>query len=169
MYQPKPPIIAEHRRKRLTLWALAVLGWLHGILFGDRAISVRQLNQRFHHILFEDLTRTAIAVLIARTLQVLPPARHRVQAWKYGRSLRRAHFMRSVLGARLRRHFNHKDIATRIARLTDMLRNLDKHAAHLARRIRGGLRRLWRKLPPIAPATLILGAPASSPAFANSS
>lgn len=169
MDKPQPPIITEHRRKRLTLWALTVLGWLHGLLFGTRDVSARQFNQRFHHILFEDLTRTAIAILIARTLQLLPRIRHRVHPWKHGRSLRRSHFLRSMLGARLRSQLKHKDLATRIARLTAMLRDLDKHAGQLARRIRGRLRRLWRELPPIAPAALILGPPASPPAFANSS
>lgn len=169
MEKPPPPIITEHRRKRLTLWALTVLAWLTAVLFGERDVSVRHLNQRFHHLWLEDLTRTAIAVLLARTLQLLPRPRHRVNYWKHGRSLRRTHFLRSLLGARLRRYFKHKDLGTRIVRLTDMLRNLDKHAAHLAARVRGGLRRLWRELPPLAPATLILGPPASPPAVSDSS
>lgn len=169
MHQPRPPLISNHRRKRLTLWALAVLGWLHGVLFGARDLNVRQFNQRFHHILFEELTRTAIAILLARTLQLIPRARHRVHFWKHGRSMRRPHFMRSLLGARLRRYFKHKDLVTRIARLTEMLRDLDKHARRLAHRIRKRLRRLWRERPPIAPAVLILGAPARLPALSDSS
>jgi hypothetical protein len=40
MNKPKPPIFTEHRRKRLTLWALTVLGWLMSVLFGDRDVSL---------------------------------------------------------------------------------------------------------------------------------
>jgi hypothetical protein len=82
--------------------------------------------------------------------------------------LRRAHFIRSLLGARLRRQLRHKDFATRIAQLTQLLRNLDQHARRLAQRLRR-LRRLWREVPAIAPAALMLGPPAPSPALADSS
>jgi hypothetical protein len=49
-----------------------------------------------------------------------------------------------------------------------VLRNLDVYARRLMQRMRN-LRRLWRLIPQIAPAALILGAPAPMPAFADSS
>lgn len=168
MNQPRP-LLSNHQRKRLTLWALAVLGWLMDVLTGAREISVRQLNQRFHHLWLEDLKRVAITVLVVRALQFSKlRVRRGVQHWKHGRSLRRAHFIRSVLGARLRRQLKHKDLKTRVAQLIALLRNLDTHARHLAKRLRS-MTRLWRKLPPIAAPTLILGPPAPSPAAVNSS
>lgn len=169
MYKPSQPIFTEHRRQRLALWALTVLGWLMGVLLGQRELSVRQLNQRFHHILLDDLTRVTIALVAGRALQfakvrIRPGLSH----WKHGRHLRPAGFMRSFLGARFRRQLKHRDLKTRIAQLIDVLRDLDAHARRLAARLRK-MRRIWRIARPIAPATFLLGAPAPLPALADSS
>jgi hypothetical protein len=169
MNKPKPPIFTEHRRKRLTLWALTVLGWLMSVLFGERDVSVRHLNQRLHHVFLDQLTGVTIALLVSRALQfakVRMP--RRLHYWRHGRSLRRAHFMRSFLGAGFRRVLKHRDLKTRIAQLIAVLRDLDAHARRLARRLKQ-LRRLWRLVPQIAPVALILGPPACSPAFSDSS
>jgi hypothetical protein len=169
MDKPKPPIFTNHQRKRLTLWALTVLGWLASVLFGDRDAHHRHFAQRLHHIGLDHLTRVVITLVIARALQFAKVrTRRRLHYSRHGRSLRRAHFIRSLLGARLRRQLRHKDFATRIAQLTQLLRNLDQHARHLAQRLRR-LRRLWREVPAIAPAALMLGPPAPSPALADSS
>ena len=71
-------------------------------------------------------------------------------------------------GAKLRRALNHKHAATHVAQLITVLSNLDVYAARLAYRLRH-LRRVWRIMPPIAPGGTIYGAPASSPAFSDSS
>jgi len=169
MDKPKPPIITDLRRKRLTLWALTVLGWLAAVLFGDRDASHRHLAQRLHHICLDQLTRIVFAILVTRALQLVKiHVPHRVQYWKHGRSLLRPHWRRSLLGARLRRALKHKDLREHIARLTAFLRDLDTHARHLAQRFRK-LRRLWRTVPQIAAAALLLGPPAPSPALADSS
>ena len=169
MDKPKPPIFTEHRRKRLTLWALTVLGWLMSVLFGARDVSVRHLNQRLHHVFLDQLTGVTTALLVSRALQFAKVRlRARLHYWKHGRSLRRAHFMRSFLGARFRRLLNHQDLKTRIAQLIAVLRNLDTHARRLMQRVRK-LHRLWRIVPHIALAALILGSPASPPAFSDSS
>ena len=169
MDRPQPPIFTEHRRKRLTLWALTVLGWLMSVLFGDADAHGRRLKQRLHHVCLEHLTRTTITLLVARALHFAKVRRRgRLHYWRHGRSLRRAHFMRSFIGARFRRLLTHKDLETRIAQLIAVLRDLDTHARRLMRRLRR-LRRLWRDLPKIAPAALILGPPASSPAAVDSS
>ena len=169
MNKPKPPIFTEHRRKRLTLWALTVLGWLMSVLFGDRDVSVRHLNQRLDFVFLDELTDVTRALLVSRALQFAKaPNRGRLHYWKFGRSLRRAHFMRSFLGAHFRRLLTHRDLKTRIAQLIDVLRDLDAHARRLAQRMRT-LHRLWRIVPQIAPAALMLGSPASRPALSDSS
>ena len=170
MNKPRKPYFTEHRRKRLTLWALTVLGWLAAVLFGDRDASHRHLAQRLHHICLDQLSRVVYALLVTRAIQLMKVRiPHRVQYWKHGRSLLRPHFRRSLLGARLRRALKHKDLPERIARLTEFLRDLDTHARHLAQRLRGKLRRLWRLVPKIAAAAVILGSPAHAPALADTS
>ena len=169
MNKPKPPIFTEHRRKRLTLWALTVLGWLMSVLFGNRDVSVRHLNQRLDFVFLDELTDVTRALLVSRALQFAKaPNRGRLHYWKHGRPLRRAHFMRSFLGAHFRRLLTHGDLKTRIAQLIRVLRNLDTHARRLAQRMRK-LHRLWRIAPRIAAAAFILGPPARPPAFSDSS
>jgi len=170
MEKPQPPIFTDHRRKRLILWALTVLGWLAAVVFGERAPQPRQMAQRFHHLWLDQLTRTIITLLLSRALQLakvrLP---RRIMVFKRGRDLRRGHFIRSYLGFRLRRLLTQKDFATRIAQLAALLRDLDTHARYLARRLCGGLRRLWRITPPMAAAVALRGARAPLPALADSS
>ena len=169
MDKPRPPLFTDHRRKRLTLWALTVLGWLMSVLFGDRDVSVRHLKQRLDYVFLDELTDITRALLVSRALQfakVRMP--RRLHYSKHGRSLRRTHFMRSFLGAHFRRLLAHKDLKTRIAHLIAVLRDLDSHARRLMQRMRR-LHSLWRIVPHIAPAALILGPPAPSPAFSDSS
>jgi hypothetical protein len=169
MDKPKPPIFTEHRRKRLTLWALTVLGWLMSVLFGDRDVSVRHLQQRLEHLFLVELTDVTRALLVSRALQFAKVRiRGRLHYCKHGRSVRRAHFMRSFLGARFRRLLAHRDLKTRIAQLIAVLRDLDTHARRLMQRMRK-LHGLWRVVPEIGPAVLILGPLASTPAFSDSS
>jgi hypothetical protein len=169
MDKPKPPFFTEHRRKRLTLWALTVLGWLMSVLFGERDVSVRHLQQRLDHVFLDKLTDVTRALLVSRALNFAKVRiRGRLQYWKHGRSLRRAHFMRSFLGSRFRRLLAHRDLKTRIAQLIAVLRNLDSYARGLMKRMRK-LYRLWRIVPRIAPATTLRGAFAPMPALADSS
>ena len=169
MNKPRKPFFTEHRRKRLTLWALTVLRWLTSVLFGNRDVSVRHLKQRLDFVFLDDLTEVTRALLVSRALQFArAPNRGRLHYWKHGRSLRRAHFMRSFLGAHFRRLLTHRDLKTRIAQLAELLRNLDTHSRRLAQRLRT-LHRLWRIVPRVAAMALILGPPASPPALADSS
>jgi hypothetical protein len=169
MNKPKPPVFTEHRRKRLTLWALTVLGWLMSVLFGERDVSVRHLQQRLDYVFLDELTDMTRALLVGRALQLAKVRMpRRLQYWRHGRSLRRAHFMRSFLGAHFRRLLNHKDLKTRIAQLIAVLRDLDSHARRLMQRMRK-LYRLWRIAPRIAPATTVRGGFAPMPALADSS
>jgi hypothetical protein len=164
------PFLNQHRLRRLALWTLAVLSWIAAMLFHDRALTFRHVVQRMDLISLPWLTHLVSKLLINRAAQLarLRPPKH-IRYWRHGRDLHRPHILRSALGARLRRALRHKDIRTWIANLIAVLRNLDAHAAPLAKRLRRGLTRLWRIMPPIAPAAALYGAPASPPAFPDSS
>ena len=164
------PILKQHRLQRLVLWALAMLQWLAAVLFSDRPVSFRHI-QRIEDTTLSGLQRLVTGLVMARALNLLARPRRsgRIHYWRRGRNMRPRHWVRSLLGSKLRRALRHKDIATHIAQLIAVLRNLDKHAAHLAQRMRCKLRRLWRTTPPIAPATALCGTPPPLPAIANSS
>jgi hypothetical protein len=162
--------LTQHRFRRIILWTLALLTWIAAMLFGDRAVTFRHFQQRTDLISLPWLTSLVGKLLIIRAAQLARlRGPKRVRYWRRGRDLRRPHILRSVLGARVRRALRHRDIATWIANLIAVLRNLDAHAAPLAHRLRRGRPRLWRIPPPIAPAPLRHGAPASPPAFSDSS
>jgi hypothetical protein len=161
------PILTRHRLQRLVLWALAMLSWIAAVLAG-RHVNRRHIEQR-GDISLAWLTRLIVNLLMIRAAHIgrfkrRGPTRY----WRHGRDLRRRHFHRSLLGAKLRRALKHKDLVTHIARLIAVLRDLNTYAAELARNIRRR-RRLWHTTPPIAPAIALLGAPAPSPAFSDSS
>lgn len=164
------PIVTKHRLRRDALWALAMLSWLAAVLFGALTPSLRQLAQRCDALSLRALTRLVRDLLIVRALHIAgrPPRRGRMHYWRRGRDLRRRHWVRSLLGARLRRRLKHNDLATHIAQLIPVLRNLDAYAARLARRLRR-LHRLWRTVPPIAPAECVRMLAATTPALADTS
>jgi hypothetical protein len=112
---------------------------------------------------------TGLLMIRALHIDGLAPRRRTVPHWMRGRDKMQTHFVRSVLGARLRRLLKHADPATHIAHLIAFVRNLDKHAAHLAYCMRHCRRRLWRRVPEIAPAAQFFTAPAPMPALADSS
>lgn len=167
LMQPHRPVLTQHRRRRLVLWALTLMQWFAAVFCNTQRISKRHLAQR-GDVSLQMLTRIVTNIVIlsgATLLGRIPRARHN---WRRGRHLGRTHLRRSLLGAKLRRALKHKDMRTHIAQLIDVLRNLDHYAAALAKRFRR-LRRLWRIMPPIAAAEAILGPPAASPALADSS
>lgn len=146
-----------------------MLSWIAAVLFADGAVSRRHIRQRFN-ISLDRLTRRVRNLLIIRAAQLARRREpKRLRYWRRGRDLRRAHFLRSAFGGHLRRTLKHKDIATRIARLIAVLRNLDAYAAQLAKRLRRGLTRLWPRMVEPAFAPLRLGPPAPPPAVADSS
>ena len=142
--QSHRPISNQHRLQRLALWALAVLVWIEAILFGGREIEWRHWRQRRDLLTLPGLTHLVGKLLLERARQIARPRRRPFRVWRRGQDLRRAHLLRSALGARFRRALKHKDTRTWIAHLIAVLRNLDAYAAGLARRLRKGLTRLWR-------------------------
>jgi hypothetical protein len=170
MHSRRPHLTTSHKRRRLALWTLTVLQWIAAVLFAGKQITLRQLAQRWPRISLERLTRTVIKLIIVRAGELArrrPPKRLRF--WNRGRDLRRDHIVRSLLGSSLRRALKHKDLATRIARLIGVLRNLDAYAQRLALRFKRGLTRLWAIPPAPTRGTRLPGPPAPSPAFANTS
>jgi hypothetical protein len=161
------PILSTHRLRRLALWTLTVLHWIAANLIHQRAITPRHRTQR-GDISLQWLARLVANLIAIRALHILG-AQRKASYWRHGRDLRRRHYRRSLLGSKLRRALKHRDLATHIAQLITLLRNLDKEGARLAFRIRHRLRRLWRIMPAIAPAEAPYGAPASSPALSDSS
>jgi NAD(P)H-dependent flavin oxidoreductase YrpB (nitropropane dioxygenase family) len=150
--KPYRPILKHHRLQRLVLWALVMLQWIAAALAGH-GIGRRHLAQR-GDVSLAWLTRFATDLLFIRAthigrLRLRGPTRY----WRHGRDLRRRHFRRSLLGARLRRALKHKNLVTHIARLIGVLRDLDAHATRLWRNLRRR-RRLWRTTPPIARSAL---------------
>ena len=163
------PILTSHRLQRYVLWALALVSWVAATAFANRPISARRAR-RFGDVSWLDLSHLVGNLIMIRALHMLgrvPPLR-RFPYWLRELGARPSHFRRSLFGAKLRRALRHKDPAMHLAQLIAVLRSFDTHAARLARNIRRR-RRLLRLVPAIAPAALILGPPASSPAFPDSS
>ncbi len=163
MTSPHLLLTTAHRRQRLALWALAVLGWIAGVVFGERGFAHRQLRQRHRRIAIERLTRLVVQLLIVRAFELAPVRARKLRFWRNGRDLKRRHFIRSLIGARLRRVLKPKGLAQRIANLMRVLRQLDAFARHLAGR---RLTRLWAIAPaPVAAEALAtLCAPGPAPA-----
>lgn len=161
--------LTQHRFRRIILWTLTLLSWIAAVLANTHPVSARHQRQRFD-IPLPWLNSLVGQLLIIRAGELARRRRpKRFSYWRHGRDLRLSHLYRSVLGARVRRTLRHKDIRIWIANLIAVLRDLDAHAAPLARRMRRGLTRLARLLAAIAPAAPLLGAPASAPVFSDSS
>lgn len=167
--QAHRPLLTQHRRQRLVLWALAMLTWVEAVLFGNGNVTWRQLHQRCERLSLHGLARMVLYLIILRASDIAGRRRRKLRFWKYGRDLRRSHLMRSLVGSKLRRALKHRDLATRIAKLIAALRNLDAHARPLAQRMRRRLTRLWAITPTASPAEALVASPASAPAYPDSS
>lgn len=139
------------------------------MLFHDRAVTVRHIQQRFDLISLPWLTSLVGKLIILRAGKLARLRRADHIYWRRGRDIRPPHMFRSVIGARLRRALTHKDARVWIANLIAALRNLDAHAIQLAQRLRRGLTRLWLTPAPNSLSVVCYGAPASPPAFSDSS
>ena len=169
MKTSRRPYLTQHRRRRLVLWALAMLAWIASLLAGHKP-TWRQLRQRHRRMSIHGLAMLVKQLILLRAADIAGLKRKRRPLFfKHGRDLRRRHFMRSILGSRLRRALNHRDPIARIAVLIDALTHLDAWAARFAKRLRCGFGRLWSIAPAPVPADAILGPPASPPACADSS
>jgi hypothetical protein len=159
-------LTTSHQRRRLALWALTMLRWIAAVLFAAKPVTARQLRARHGRVSLERLTRLVVQLLIIRASELKPRRRARLRFFRHGRDLRRRHFIRSLLGARLRRAVKPKHLAARIEALISVLRRLDTYARQLAKR---RITRLWCIKPASTSAALIPATPAPTLAFANSS
>jgi hypothetical protein len=165
--QTPRPYLTQHRRRRLVLWALAMLTWVAS-LFAGRAPTRRHLAQR-GDVSLHGLAMMVKRLILVRAAEIAGMRRGRLRFFKHGRDLRRRHMLRSVFGSRLRRALDHRDPGKRIAILIEALTRLDAWAARFAKRLRCGFGRLFSVAPAPPPAAFIPGAPASPPACADTS
>lgn len=167
MKSPRRPYLTQHRRRRLVLWALAMLLWIASLLAGVRPTR-RQLAQR------GDISLDGVAWFVRRLILIRGGElagfnRNRPCYFKHGRDLRRPHVLRSICGSQLRQALDHRDPIARIAILIDALTHLDVWAARFAKRLRRRITRLWAIAPAPMPAMALAGASAPNPAGADSS
>ena len=143
-----------------------MLRWIAAVLFAGKPANARQVTARHKRVSLEGLTRLVVQLLIIRSAELMQRRRKRLRFFRHGRDLRRRHYIRSLLGARLRRVLKPKSIAARIDALIRVLRHLDLYARQLAKR---RITRLWSVTPAPTPAPLSLSAPILAFAFTDSS
>ena len=143
-----------------------MLQWIAAVLFAAKPVTARQVRARHGRVSLERLTRLVVQLLIIRSAELAKRRRGRARFFRHGRDLRPRHYIRSLLGARLRRALKPKHAAARIEALIRVLRHLDLYARQLAKR---RITRLWSVKP--APTLAAAIAPALIPAlaFADSS
>jgi hypothetical protein len=132
MKTSRRPYLTQHRRRRLGLWALAMLAWIASLLAGHEP-TWRQLRQRYRRMSIHGLAMMVKRLILLRAADIAGLKRKRRPLYfKHGRDMRRRHFMRSIFGSRLRRALDHRDPIARIAILIDALTHLDAWAARFA-------------------------------------
>ena len=159
-------LTTAHQRRRFALWALTMLRWIAAVLFAGKSVKLRQLKARHRRASLDGLTQMVAQLLIIRAFELARRRRTRLRFFRHGRDLRPRHYIRSVLGARLRRTLKPKDIGARIDALIRVLRQLDFYARQFAKR---RITRLWGVMPAPMPAAAIASAPILALAFADSS
>lgn len=151
--QIRKPLLTRHRRQRFVLWVLAMLVWVASV-FAGKPVSPRHRRLRGDMCLC-DLRRMVLQLIVIRAGELLRTRSRSVTLFQRGRHLCRRHFLRSVIGSRLRRRLRHKNPATCVAILIGVLRDLDSFARPLAQRVRRSLTRLF-PLISIAPFTVAI-------------
>jgi len=131
---PRPPI-SNHRLARFEAWARLWLIWIVGVCAAWSAnggcVHRRDLDRVARGLGGIVVAHTALRVRV----QTFPSTRNR-----HGR-LNPAR-LRALIGARLRRALQGRDWPQRLAAIVSVMRDLERHVSHLARRLRRGLTRL---------------------------
>jgi hypothetical protein len=165
MHAHRPFADTAHQRRRYALWVMAMLHWIAALLIQAVRPTKRQFEQR-GEVSIARLTHLVITLLVIRAAERSRIRSGAPRCWRHGRTLLRRHFMRSVLGSRLRRAIKPKDTAARIGALIHALRHLDDFADQLARRM---LTRLWGILPARTPNARVFDVAAPTLVAADSS
>jgi hypothetical protein len=160
------PLTTARQRQRLALWALTMLRWIAAVLFAGKPVTAHQVRARHGRVSLDGLTRLVVQLLIIRSAEFMQRKRKPLRFFRHGRDLKRRHYIRSLLGARLRRALKPKSIAARIDALIRVLRDLDLYARQLMKR---RLTRLWSVKPAPTQAASILSTPVLALAFTDSS
>jgi hypothetical protein len=146
---------------------LAMLAWVASV-FAGKAVSPRHRWLRGDMCL-DDLRRMVLQLIVIRAGELVRTRARNVTLFQRGRSVCRRHFLRSVIGSRLRRRLQHKNPAARVAILIGVLRDLDSFARPLAQRVRHSLTRLF-PITSIAALTVVIPAePALTISLSDSS
>jgi hypothetical protein len=167
--------LSQHRLARLVAWALAMLAWVAHALLGESAPHRRRLRQRGGFFSLDRLARFACRLALARAAEIVglrsrPRAIRNTAPSGFRRRTAPRALLRACIGSRLRKALKRGDIATRIRVLRAALSDIDAFARRYA--VPRALRRLTKlcAIVPIAPSgAALLGAPAPSPAVADSS
>lgn len=150
----------------MVLWAAAAL-------LGERITNRRHIRQRYRALTITKLTHLVRNLLL---IHAAPFARRQsVRPWRdfspSGFQRRRGMCrLRAIAGSRLRRALNDGDLATRLKRFVDIVRNLDAYTQKfLVRRARNGLSRLSPLIATHPQADALPSRAAQTPAAADSS
>lgn len=150
-----------------------MLLWTAGALLGERIAKRRHIRQRYHALSIAKLTHLVRNLLIIRAAQFVrhrPPAPWRNFAPAGFQRRRGICRLRTIAGSRLRHFLSQGDLATRLMRFVDIVRNLDAYARKfLLRRARLGLSRLNSLIAARPQAQALPLHPAHTPAPADSS
>ena len=152
----RPPI-SHHRVARLNAWARLWLMWFVGFcasFWRDDRTQARDVARA---------ARAVASLVILNAVERTAPLRANN---RHGR-LNPAR-LRTVAGSRLRRALQGRDWRTRLMAILTVMRDLDTHAARLARRLYSGLTRL-RVLDPKPEAAPALAHVSAATARADSS
>lgn len=135
--------LPKHARARLIAWALAMLMWLGAALYGAITVKARHQRQRVDLLALTHLTILIKSLIISRTADFARlRSPKRIPSASRGRAITMRGLIRALVGSRLRRALKRKDTFKQICALIAALRQIDAHAAHLARRMRRRLTRL---------------------------
>ena len=152
-----------------------MLTWVAGVVFGEGLAGRRRLRQRGRFLSLDRLARLTCRLALIRAVEITGvrarrrTVRNTAPAGFRRRIAPRA-LRRACLGARLRKALNRGDLKTRIEVLTAALTDIDAFARrYLVARARRGLTRLCAVVLIAPAADVLLSAPASAPACADSS
>lgn len=134
--------ISKHQRARLIAWTLAMLMWMASVFMGA-AFTPRHERRRAERMSLEFLKWRVKALIISRAVDFIS-VRWRTGAAQGGGGKLKAGHIRAVVGARICRLLNRKDVLDCVRALLNVLLNLDAHAKSVAKRMKRGLSRRMR-------------------------
>lgn len=127
-----PPCLSRHRSARFIVWARLWFVWAAGVVL---AMLTGRERRRTLDAMAQTIGLTIFVAVAARMAAPQGRARHRHGA------LKRAGSMRALIGARLRKAMAGGGLFARLGAMACVLRDIERHIAQLAKRLRLGLTR----------------------------